>query len=116
MEPVAIFGVARFRGGVSLAGAKRLDQAAVLHARGAGRLATAAIEAQVEMLGDFARQFEPSVDNRAHQVNPPAGTVVFVSRLEIRRAGGRAQATVHAIEKELVRDTGARRRSDASFA
>ena len=48
--------------------AKRLDQLAVLHARGAGRLAGAAVEARLEVPPHVAAQRQPGVGDGAHQI------------------------------------------------
>src|SRR6185369_5961753 len=49
--------------------AERLDQLAVLHARGARRFAGPAIEAQLEMADDFVVERNATVGDGAHEVN-----------------------------------------------
>src|SRR6516225_2193507 len=104
MKPVAVLRAADLRIRRALAGTEGFDQPAVLHARRAGRFATATIEAQVEMFLDARTELEPAVDHRAHEVNPPARAVVLVARFQIRRTGRRAQTAMHAVEKLFVLD------------
>ncbi len=102
MKPVCISRFSDRRVGVALAGAKGLDQPAVLDSRRAGGLATAAVEAQIEVFFDFGAELEPAVDNRPHEIDSPARAVVFVARFEISRTGGSAQTAMHAVEKFLI--------------
>ncbi len=106
MEPVGRFGLAFGR--LLHRHAERLDQLAVLHARGTGRLAGAAVEAQLQVPAHFAGQLQAAIGHRAHQIDAAARAVVLVPQLHIRRAAGRAQAAVDAIEKQLVVDARAR--------
>ena len=49
-------------------------------------------------------QLQPAVADRPHQIDAAAGAVVLVARFDVRRARGRAQAAVDAVEKQLVVD------------
>src|SRR5207245_1863405 len=104
VKPVAVLRLAGLRLGLFLRRAEWLDQPSVPDARGTGGFTSAAVEAQVEMFFDFARQFQPAVNDRSHQINPAAGAVVFVSRFKIRRTGRRTQPAVYAVEERFVVD------------
>ena len=104
VEEVGVAGLATGGIGPSLVGPKRLDEAPVLDARWAGGFATAAVETEVERAFDFGRQVEPTIDNRAHQIDAATGAVVFVARFEIGRAERRTQPTVDTVEKLFVVD------------
>jgi hypothetical protein len=86
------------------ADAERFDQPAVLHARRACCLATAAIEAQVEVPFDGRPQFEAAIRHGSHQIDAAPWAIVLVPCFEVRRAGRRAQATMDAVEKTAVID------------
>ena len=88
--------------------AERLDQPAVVHARGAGRLARPAVEAQLQMPLERPVGFEPAVGHQPHQVDPAARAVVLVAQFGVRRARRRTQAAVDAVEKQVVVDGAAR--------
>ena len=82
---------------------RMIHQMPVLHARGAGCHAGQAGQAAVDM-ADRARVggaalFQHVLD----QVNAPARTVEFVAQHLVGRAGGGAQAAVHAGPQDLVR-------------
>ena len=83
---------------------ERLDDLAVLHAGGAGRLAGPAVEAEVEVLADPLGHGEAAVGDAAHQVNAAARAVVLVAGLDVGRAGGRAEAAMDAVLEEAVVD------------
>ena len=52
-------------------------------------------------------QLQPAVGDGPHQVDAAARAVVLVARLDVRRARGRAQAAVDAVEQQLVVERGA---------
>jgi hypothetical protein len=92
--------------------ARRLEQGAVRHAARARGLAAPTSEAAVDMgvkilvgLGQF------SFDHGAHEEQPSAGTVVLVSRGDVRRARLQAKAAMHA---EVETGRGSRQRSPAA--
>ena len=83
--------------------AKRLDQLAVLHARGAGRLAGPAVEAQLQVPPHFVRQ------SSRPSVTPASDRCVRAGcrsrcRSRHRWAGRRAQPAMDAVEKQLIVD------------
>ncbi|CAM2144652.1 hypothetical protein PT2222_160115 [Paraburkholderia tropica] len=74
---------------------------AVLHARGAGRLATAAGEAAVEVR-ERAFRDRRAFHHLFHQIDAPARAVEFVAEQLVRRAGRGAEAAMHALAQDRV--------------
>lgn len=83
--------------GARQVGAGSLQRCAIPHTGGAGRLATAAAEAGVEVVAD-GRIVQRQVAGlqRPHQDNAAAGAVVFVTSGEVGGAGGQAEPAVDA--------------------
>ena len=75
---------------------ERLDHLAVLNARGAGRLAGPAIEAELEVLAHARPHRQPTVGDRPHQVDSSARAVVLVASLDVGRTARRAEPAVDA--------------------
>ena len=76
-----------------------IQQAAVMHTRRAGGLAGAAGETAIQMqlrFGGGRRAFEHLLD----QVDAAARTVEFIAEQLVRRAGGGAEAAVHALAQD----------------
>jgi len=84
--------------------AERLDQPAVLDARGTRRLARSAIQAEFQVAAYPAGQGCPAVGHHPHHLDPAAGPVVLVAAFGVRRTGRRAQAAMHALEEQLAVD------------
>ena len=84
--------------------AERLDQFAVLHARRAGRLARAAVEAELQMSAHMIVQRQPAIGDRPHQIDPSPRTVVLVAGFDVRRARRRAKPAMDAIQEQTVVD------------
>ena len=63
-----------------------LDQFVIDDAAGAGRLASPAIEAEVEMLPHRCARLDRPIRQRPHELNPPPRRIGFQPRLDIRRA------------------------------
>jgi hypothetical protein len=72
-----------------------VDQAPVLHARRAGRFAVAAGEAAVQVQLRLARRLG-AFQHLLDQVDAPARAIELVAQQLIGRAGGGAEAAVHA--------------------
>ena len=66
VEPVRSFGRRESVGGAFHRHAERLDQLAVLHARGASGLAGATVQAEFQMAADFIVQGQPAIGDRTH--------------------------------------------------
>ena len=56
------------------------------------------------MSPDGIREFEPAVDNGAHQVDTTARTIVFVTGFHIGGAGGCAEPAVNTVQKAIIGD------------
>ncbi|ABA49505.1 hypothetical protein BURPS1710b_3344 [Burkholderia pseudomallei 1710b] len=78
-----------------------VDEPAVLDARRAGRLATAAREAAVEVLLRAARDFR-ALEHLLDQVDASARAVELVAEQLVGRAGRGAEAAVHAPAQDRV--------------
>ena len=100
-------GATTARVGVMLFGefAADLDQAAVLHSRGAGGFAglagQAAIQVQLRGGAGFA-----ALQHILDQIDAPARSVEFVAEQLVGRAGGVAHAAVHATGDDAARALG----------
>ena len=81
--------------------AAQLDDASVLHAGRAGCLAGATGEAAIEV-GERLRAGRPALDELLHEVDSPARTVELVAQDAVGRAGGQAEAAVHAGAQQLL--------------
>ena len=81
--------------------AERLDQPAVADARGAGRFARAAIEAQFQVAAHRGRSAAAAFGHQPHQLDAAARAVVLVAQLGVGRASRRAQSAVDARRQEL---------------
>jgi hypothetical protein len=81
--------------------ARPFEQLAEAHARGTGRLAGAAAEAQVGLLGQGFEGKAPLGD-AAHQVDAPARRRALAARLAVGRAVREAKTAVDAVECPLV--------------
>src|SRR2546421_9396346 len=77
--------------------ARRFDQLVVLHARWARGEARHAAEAMVEMADVGIRHLRVAFGAELHQVDPPARGIHFLPPGEVGRAGGEAEAAVHAL-------------------
>ncbi len=99
VEPLGRAGVALVHGQP-----KGLDQPPVLHARRTRRLAGPAIQAEIQVAPKPPGDAQLAFGDQAHQVDSAAGAVVFVAQLGVRRARGRAQPAVHALEEQAVLD------------
>ena len=69
---------------------KRLDQSPILDTGRTRGFATTAVEAQVEMAFHGVGQFQTSIRDGTHQVNPTAWTVIFITRFQIGGTRGGA--------------------------
>src|SRR5438477_12731566 len=85
------------------------------NARGAGRLAGAAAEAEIEVPHDLPRRQERTVLERTHEVDTPARRVRLGTQLEVRRARGETEPAVHAGVELLVLDEAHRVTARASL-
>ena len=88
--------------GAAHADAERFDQPPVLNARRAGRFATAAVEAQIEVPFDGRPQIQATVRHGPHQVDAARGTVVLIPCFEVSRTGRGAQAAMNAVEETAI--------------
>src|SRR5437870_52166 len=95
--------------------ARRLDQRAVRHARGAGRLACPAAEAEIEVPHDLPRRPERALLERAHEMDASARRVRLRAELEVGRARREAEPAVHAGIELLVVDEAHRQPARASL-
>ena len=84
--------------------AERFDQPAVLHAGRTDRFARPAVEAQFEVPLHAVGQLGAAVGDQADELDPAAGTVVLVARLQVRGARRRAQPAMDAAEQLVVGD------------
>ena len=82
-------------------GARRLDQAVVLHARRARADAGHAAEAAVEVLNDRVGHRERALRQADHQLDPPARRVHLLVPQRVGRAGRQAEAAVDAVAEQL---------------
>src|SRR5438270_2856384 len=82
--------------------ARVLEQFAVRHAAGANRFAGAATKTEINMPHSGVAQRQPTVLNRAHEVNAAARRIVFVAGLQISRAGRQTQSAMDARERLVV--------------
>ena len=88
-----------------------LDQLVVLHAGRAGRDAGHAAEAVVECVDHRRRELAALLEPGPHQHDAPAGRVHLLAPERVGRAGGQAEAAVHAVVDQLrLRAAGSRRR------
>jgi hypothetical protein len=76
-----------------------VDEVAVLDARRAGRLAVAAGQAAVQVQLRLARRLHP-FQHLLDQVDAAARPVQLVAQQLVGRAGGRAEAAVHAAPQD----------------
>ena len=90
--------------------ARAFDQLAVMHARGARGLASAASEAQIEMAHRVGIELEPALRERLHQIDTATRRIHLGARQRIGRARLEAEPAMHAIEEQLVIDDVANRR------
>ena len=79
--------------------ATNIHQVAVLHAAGAGRFAVAAGQAAVQVQLGLARGFG-AFEHLLHQVDASARAVELIAQQLIGRAGGGAEAAVHAFAQD----------------
>ena len=86
--------------------ARRLDQPVVLDARRAGGHACHAAEAEVEVADDRRVERDRPVEVRLHQLDPAARRVHLLAPEQVRRAGGQAEAAVHAVARQRAEDVG----------
>src|SRR5438105_10589690 len=85
-------------------GARRFDELAVLDPGGAGRLARPAVEALPDVLRERGRiGAYASFPDRLHQADAAARRVHLDAEDRERRAGGKAEAAVHAPRYQLLR-------------
>ena len=83
-------------------GAGRLDQLVVAHAGRAGGDAGHAAEAGVEVAAHLRRQANLAIGRQPHQVDASARRVHLLAPEQPRRAGGQAEAAMHAILDDLA--------------
>ena len=79
--------------------ARSFEQLTVLHASGTGSFTSATAETTIDV--SFKRQrirFQPAFGDRAHQIDPPARTIIFVGGDYIRWTSFEAQPAVNASE------------------
>jgi hypothetical protein len=86
-ERAALFG---FRAGV-------FEQFGVIHAGGAGGLASEAAEAEIHFLAERPGWFELAISDGAHQRDSAARAVALDFGGVVSGAGGQAKAAVHAL-------------------
>src|ERR1043166_3063622 len=79
--------------------ARRLCDAAVLHARRTGALARAAHEAEIQMIGEALVQLDAPFGGGAHEMDAPARRLRFDAEHAVRRAGVETQPAVNALVK-----------------
>ena len=77
-------------------GASFFQQFAVFDAARAGGLTSSAPKAQVEMPHRGVAQRQAAFLDRAHQINAPAGRIIFVSGLQISGTRGQAESAMDA--------------------
>ena len=56
------------------------------------------------MSPDGIREFEPAVDNGAHQVDTATRTIVFVTGFHIGGTGGCTKPAVNTVQKAIIGD------------
>ena len=82
-------------------GARVLDQLVVLDAGRAGGHAGHAAEAVVDVLDQRSRELAALLEARPHQHDPTARGVHLLAPQRVGRAGGQAEAAVHAVVDQL---------------
>ena len=88
-----------------------IDQMHVVHAGGTGGHAGEAGEAAVDMLDHFGGRRLAALQHVLDQIDAPARRIEFVAEQEIGRAGGGAEAAMHAGAEDRL-ELASRSRSD----
>lgn len=81
-----------------------LNQLAILHAAGASRFTSSAIEAQIQMAFYIFVQWNAAINHAPHEIDAATGRIHLRAQFYIRWTCCGTKATVNAIEKEFIVD------------